>query len=43
MKATNWQAHSVRGSVSTLGKKLGFRVESSRQEDQDRVYRIPSK
>jgi Protein of unknown function (DUF3489) len=43
MKATNWQPHSVRGFVSTLGKKLGFRVESSRQQDQDRVYRIPSK
>ena len=40
MKATGWQAHSVRGFVSgQLGKKMGLRV-SSFQRDGDRVYRI---
>ena len=40
MKATGWQAHSVRGFVSgQLGKKMGLRVSSFRRED-ERVYRI---
>ena len=33
-----------RGFLSgTLGKKMGLRVESSQQEDKERVYRILSK
>jgi Protein of unknown function (DUF3489) len=41
MKATGWQAHSVRGFVSgTLGKRMGLIVESARREDGQRVYRL---
>ena len=41
MKATGWQAHTVRGFVSgTLIKKMGLRVESFRAEDHARTYRI---
>ncbi len=40
-KATDWQAHSVRGAISgTLKKKLGFAIISERVEGQGRVYRI---
>jgi len=41
MKATGWQAHSVRGFISgTITKKLGLTVESSRSESKERTYRI---
>ena len=40
MTATAWQAHSVRGFVSTAGKKHGVKIESSKNEAGDRVYRI---
>jgi Protein of unknown function (DUF3489) len=41
MKATNWQAHSVRGFISgSLGKKLGFTVVSAKRENGERVYSI---
>jgi hypothetical protein len=40
MKATGWQAHSVRGFLSgTVGKKMGIAVESSSRADGERVYR----
>ena len=40
MKATGWQAHSVRGFVSGhLGKKLGLRVKSVKR-DGERVYSV---
>lgn len=39
MAATGWQAHSVRGFLSTQPKKLGFQVESFKREG-ERVYRI---
>jgi hypothetical protein len=43
MKATGWQAHTVRGFVSgTLIKKQGLKVESFRSEDKERTYRIPT-
>ena len=28
MQATGWQAHSVRGFVSTAGKKHGIKIDS---------------
>jgi hypothetical protein len=38
MRATDWQAHSVRGFISgQLGKKMGLRVRSV-ERDGDRVY-----
>jgi hypothetical protein len=41
MKATGWQAHSVRGFISgALGKKMGLTVASARREDGERVYSI---
>jgi Protein of unknown function (DUF3489) len=39
MKATGWQAHSVRGFISgTLGSKMGLNVTSAKREDGERVY-----
>ena len=41
VKATGWQAHSVRGAISgALKKKLGLTVESAVTENRGRVYRI---
>ena len=40
MKATDWQAHSVRGFISTAGKKHGINIESSKSDAGDRIYRI---
>jgi hypothetical protein len=39
MKATGWQAHSVRGFLSgALGKKMGLKIESQKRENGDRIY-----
>ena len=41
MKATAWQAHSVRGFISgALKKKLGHGIVSEKSEDRGRIYRI---
>jgi hypothetical protein len=40
MKASDWQAHSVRGFISTAGKKHNVTIESSKSEAGDRVYKI---
>jgi hypothetical protein len=41
MKATGWQAHSVRGFLSgTVGKKLGLAVASTKGEDGERRYSV---
>jgi len=41
MKASGWQAHSVRGFLSgTVGKKLGLAVTSTKAEDGERTYSV---
>ena len=41
MKATGWQAHSVRGFLSgTVGKKLGLTIASTKAEHGDRTYSV---
>ncbi len=40
MKATDWQAHSVRGFLSTAAKKHKLQIESARNETGERVYSI---
>lgn len=43
MKATGWQAHSVRGFLSgTVSKKLGLAVTSAKVEDGERTYSVKS-
>jgi len=37
---TGWQKHTIRGFVSILGSKGGEKIESSKNEAGDRVYRI---
>jgi hypothetical protein len=41
MKATQWQAHSVRGFISgALGKNMGLTVNSAKRQDGKRAYSI---
>jgi len=40
MKATDWQAHSVRGFISTAGKKHSVKIESAKHDGGERTYRI---
>jgi len=41
MKATGWQAHSVRGFLSgTLGKKMNLTVTSTKAEHGERSYSV---
>ena len=41
MKATSWQAHSIRGFLSgTIGKKMGLAVTSTKGESGERSYAI---
>jgi hypothetical protein len=38
MKATSWQANSVRGFFPTAAKKHGLKIDSAKNEASDRVY-----
>jgi hypothetical protein len=41
MKATDWQAHTVRGFISgTLGKKMGLTVASTKSDSGERTYSV---
>ena len=40
MKATDWQAHSVRGFISTAAKRQSIKIDSAKNEAGDRVYKI---
>jgi hypothetical protein len=40
MKATGWQAHSVRGFLSTSSRKRGIRIESLKNGAGERLYRV---
>jgi len=43
IKATGWQAHSVRGFISgVLGKKMGLTATSTKVEDGERRYSLKS-
>jgi len=43
-KATNWQAHSVRGFISgTVGKRMGLVIDSTKNDAGERCYRIAGK
>jgi hypothetical protein len=39
-KATDCQAHSIRGFLSTAAKKHGLKIESTKTEGGDRVYQV---
>lgn len=43
VKATSWQAHSVRGFMAGTLKKKEMEVTSARDGDKDRRYRILEK
>jgi hypothetical protein len=40
MKALDWQAHSIRGAMSASLKKKGLKITGTKEEGQDRVYRV---
>ncbi len=40
IKATDWQAHSVRGFLSTAGKKQKLKIDSFKDEAGERTYKI---
>ena len=40
MEATGWKKHTVRGFVSILGSKGGETIESSKNADGERTYKI---
>ena len=40
MAATGWQKHTVRGFVSLLGKKGEAQIESSKNSDGARTYKV---
>lgn len=39
-KATGWQNHSLHGMMANMRKKLKLKIDSTKESDKDRVYRI---
>lgn len=39
-KVSAWQNHSIRGFISTAGKRYGVTIESSKNESGERLYRM---
>ncbi len=39
-KRTDWQPHTIRGFISTMSKKMKLTIESVRNEQGQRVYRV---
>src|SRR5439155_15301448 len=42
-QATSWQAHSVRGFLSTAAKKHGLQIESTKSDGGERRYQLKKK
>jgi hypothetical protein len=42
MDAMGWQAHTVRGFISVLGSKGGLKIESTKNDAKERIYRLES-
>jgi hypothetical protein len=40
MKATDWQAHSIRGFISLAQSRRGLNIKSARNDAGERIYRI---
>jgi hypothetical protein len=40
MKTARWRARSVRGFISVAARKYGVTIESSKNADGSRLYRI---
>ena len=40
MEATAWQKHTIRGFVSIPGKKGDHKIESSKNSEGERTYKI---
>ena len=39
-RLTGWQAHTVRGFISIAGSKQGLKIESFRNDDKARTYKV---
>jgi len=39
-KLTNWQPHTIRGFISTISKRMKLAIESERNKQVQRVYRL---
>jgi DNA-binding MarR family transcriptional regulator len=39
-RRTDWQPHTIRGFISTISKKMKLAIESVRNEQGQRVYRV---
>jgi len=40
MNATGWQKHSLHGAMANMKKKLKIAIESTKEKDGERIYRI---